>query len=90
MASFLGFLPENMKDIFVELHQQKAISMLPESFTQEANVLQTLANTPYQANFSLKSSLRRELVDYMLLFYRLNLDNFGNIKSLGILREVLK
>ena len=90
MASFLGFLPENMEDIFAELHQQKAINMRPESFGQEANILQILANMPYQTEFPLKSSLRRELVDYMLLFYRLNLDNFGNIKSLGILREILK
>ena len=90
MASFLGFLPENMTAIFEELHQQKAINMRPESFAQEANILQILANTPFQANFSLKSSLRRELVDYMLLFYRINLDNFGTIKSLGILREILK
>ncbi len=90
MANFLGFLPENMKDIFIELYEQKAINMRPESFLKEAEILQTLADTHYEAEFSLKSSLRRELVDYLLLFYRLNLDNFGNIKSLSILREILK
>ena len=51
---------------------------------------QQLLNEPFTLPLSIKNSERRMLLEHLISFYRVHIDNMSEIKSIKILREVME
>jgi DNA repair protein RecO (recombination protein O) len=55
----------------------------------EEHVLEALLNSGYTSDLNLTNIQRRNILDALIRFYSMHIDNFGNMKSLSVLREIL-
>lgn len=64
---------------------------LPGSILDDNDMtsLSKLLNENYQAQVTIPNQTRRRLLDHILLFYKYNIDSFGVVNSVEVLREVL-
>jgi DNA repair protein RecO (recombination protein O) len=56
----------------------------------ELSLLQQLLAADYHSPLTLPAAERRNLLQLLLQFYRAHIENFGDLKSVAILREVLQ
>lgn len=85
-SRYLGFEPEDAREFYLQLpveqtgntHQDK-ISFLDLLFDSEETLLPALP-----------ARLKRMLIDDWILFYKIHIDGFGDIKSLAVLRTLVK
>ena len=75
--------------MFEQLYESNFLQVKPSYFSEEVTLLDTLIRLPFEESITISGKQRRDLTDYLLLFYRLHLDDFGEIKSLNILRQIL-
>ncbi|GAB4123273.1 MAG: DNA repair protein RecO [Raineya sp.] len=80
-----GLLGQNMEDFFGQLHQNK-LCPRPAMMQVEISYLERIRNGE---DLDLPSVLRRQLIDYLLAYFRLHYDFFGELKSIEILRSIL-
>jgi len=86
LASFLGFGPTNARE-FEEQLQQNAYPFLPDESATAA--LNTFLRQPLGTPVRISRSVRAELLDAVVAFYQIHIDNLGEIRSMVVLREVL-
>lgn len=86
LGTFLGFSPENAHEISHEL----SLHNLPVLSKTLENQLDILLNTPYHQSPRIDRNSRNQLLESIILFYRLHIDTLGEIKSLAVLKEVMK
>lgn len=86
LASFLGFAPETADEIEKQFNEFSIPIHLDDSLQRLIN--QLIASN-YNEAIPMNRSRRNQLLDTFLMFYRLHVDGLIEIKSLGILREVL-
>jgi len=55
----------------------------------EEHVLADLLKASYSSELNLSNAQRRSILDALLRFYSMHVENFGSMKSLGVLREIL-
>jgi len=79
-----GLLGQDVKHIFDELHKNKT-SPLPEKLQEE---IKYLANIRNGVEVELPNSLRQRLINYLLDYFRLQYEFFGEVKSLQVLRSI--
>ncbi len=82
LAAFLGFGAGNAAEFYQQL---KAAGCIVPNFTE----LDALIHADYGHPIVLHRSERKELLAGMLNYYQLHMENFGEIRSLQILQEVL-
>lgn len=82
LAAFLGFGAGSAAEFYQQL---KVAGYIVPSFTE----LDSLIHTEYGHPIVLHRADRRELLSGMLHYYQLHMENFGEIRSLQILQEVL-
>jgi len=82
LAAFLGFGAGNAAEFYQQL---KAAGCIVPNFTE----LDALIHANYGHPIVLHRSERKELLAGMLNYYQLHMENFGEIRSLQILQEVL-
>ncbi|TAF64934.1 MAG: DNA repair protein RecO [Cytophagales bacterium] len=80
LAGYLGFQPSQSNDFFEPLQ----IPMTPSQQT----VFEQLTQSNYHTPLSLTASERSQWIDWWLLFYSLHIDNFGEMRSLAVLRAL--
>jgi DNA repair protein RecO (recombination protein O) len=90
LLKFSGFLPENSEIIFLELYQAKMIKSPPTDFQNEQIIFSKLQKTLFNENIKISGTLRTQLVHYLLDFCKLHWEFFGELKSLHILRDILR
>jgi len=56
---------------------------------EEENALTQILNASYNSEISISNVQRRSALDALLRFYSMHIDNFGQMKSLSVLREIL-
>ncbi|MBX9851658.1 MAG: DNA repair protein RecO [Cytophagaceae bacterium] len=81
LSSFLGFFPTSIKDILGD-----EASMLKE---EEKEMFEKLLRADYTETIKLNNGLRRFFLAQLLRFYKNHIENFGEINSEKILKEVL-
>ena len=86
LGTYLGFSPENAHEISNELR----IHNLPVLNQTLENQLDVLLNTPYYQSPKIDRHSRNQLLESIILFYRLHVDTLGEIKSLTVLKEVMR
>lgn len=79
LARHLGFQP------------QSAIEVLGGRVMDydEENALNQILNANYDSDVTLTNQQRRNILDALLRFYSMHVENFGQMKSLSVLREIL-
>jgi len=82
LAAFLGFGAGNAAEFYQQL---KAAGCIVPNFTE----LDALIHADYGHPIVLHRAERKELLSGMLNYYQLHMENFGEIRSLQILQEVL-
>lgn len=84
----LGFLGKDASVIFEQLHQAQIIKQKTTYFEPEIQWLEKLQNTQNFEDLEIPTSVRKQLLDYLLAYYRFHFEYFGEIKSLNILRSL--
>ena len=86
-AFFLGFAPNTAKEIAKQLHENH-IGILYDADYQR--VMDKLLAVNYHDLLLVNRQVRNHLLEIILLFYRLHVEDFGEMKSLQVLREVMR
>lgn len=86
LTRFLGFNPSTLKDLIS--NSQKTIALSPEEFKQIENLLFQNNEYSFSEKEDINNSTRRKALEYLLAFYQTQFENFGEIKSLKVLKEV--
>ncbi|WMJ72595.1 DNA repair protein RecO [Cytophagaceae bacterium ABcell3] len=76
-AGLLGYYPAASEDIYHGLNQD------------ETQLLEALIQQRYDSQIILNAGMRRRLLDVILRFYAAHIDNFGEMRSLKILQEIM-
>jgi DNA repair protein RecO (recombination protein O) len=86
LGGYLGFSPENAHEISNEL----SLHNLPVLSKDLENQLDKLMNTQYDEAPKMDRFSRNQLLDSIILFYRLHVDTLTEVKSLAVLHEVMR
>jgi len=81
---YLGFAPENGNEILDQLGLD-----FKDNGTLE-KIINEIIDADFGAEIQINKSYRIAILDLILNFYALHIENFGEIKSIAILKEVLK
>ncbi len=84
-SQYLGFSPSEAREVFSQIEE----SQLLDSAKEDEATFDKLIQAPYYQYVPLTNSQRRRILEYVLLFYRLHVDNFGELRSIPVLREML-
>ena len=85
-SKYLGFAPDNALSFFEELQENMLQQM---DFTEEIRYLEKLLDQPFCLDEKIAGSIRRNLLDHLLLFYSKHLDHQGEWKSIKVLRQMM-
>jgi len=86
-AFYLGFGAESVR----EIEEQLAENLYPYTFEPDMKeALQVFLLLPYQATVRIDRLQRSKLLDALVFFYKVHLEGLGEIKSLEVLRELMR
>jgi DNA repair protein RecO (recombination protein O) len=83
---YLGFSPENSQEMIEQLH---AISVSFPFEKQTIVSLDNLINAKFGDPLIISRLQRNQILEIILKFYRLHLEDFGELRSIAVLKEVL-
>lgn len=86
LSFFLGFSPQNANDIIGQFKDYNVQMPFDEDYQKLMNQL-ILAD--YLTPLQIHRAARNYLLEIILVFYRLHVEEFGEVKSIQVLREVL-
>ncbi len=86
LALYLGFIPENAAEI-EEQFREAGIGIPIDENTRI--YLNALFNSEYEETLHMNKTFRNHLLDILLAFYKLHQAEFGELRSLTVLKEVL-
>ena len=87
LARYLGFGVENAQD----LHDELLNNRYPNGLDQhEAAIIEELMTPGIATNIKIRKGERAALLEKLVFFYKIHLDSLGEIKSMDVLREVLR
>jgi DNA repair protein RecO (recombination protein O) len=88
---YLGIGIENAAEFFLQLSEYKPEVDSMKHLADMKKYIDLLIQHPYEdINFGMPPFLKSQLIDLILDFYRLHISNFSEIKSLVVLREMMK
>ena len=85
-AFFLGFSPQDANEIVTQFRDFNVTIPFDNDYQKLMN---QLIIADYQTPISISRGVRNHLLEVIILFYRLHVEEFGEVKSLQVLREVL-
>lgn len=89
LLEHLGLLGKDCSVIFAQLHEVSALKVPASHFQSETKILQDIQSHRFAVPpIPMPTRLRKDLLNYILLYYRLQFDFFGEVKSLQILRNL--
>lgn len=86
LTGYLGFKPSTLKDLIS--NSQKTIALSQEEFKQIEHLLFRNNEYSFSEKEGINNLTRRKALEYLLAFYQTHFENFGEIKSLKVLKEV--
>jgi DNA repair protein RecO (recombination protein O) len=86
LGTYLGFSPENAYEISEELH----IHNIRKPTQELEDKMDMLLKNAYNDAPRIDRFSRNQLLDFIILFYRLHVDTLGEVKSLAVLQEVMR
>lgn len=85
LSAYLGFGPENVLDLSRQLNENGIVI----SKDMEA-ILRKIIHGVFGQRLDINKAIRMNILDVLIDFYRLNLDNFSGVKSVTVLKEILE
>ncbi|MCH7410149.1 DNA repair protein RecO [Belliella sp. DSM 111904] len=86
MSKYLGFAPEDGKAFFEELtHEIKS----PQTLLAEMDALGLMLQDPFDVQLQIPSTVRKALLDHLLVFYSLHLEDHSPWNSVKVLRQMI-
>lgn len=85
-AFFLGFSPQDGNEIAMQFRDYSVNIPFDNNYQKLMN---QLIVADYQTPILMNRGVRSHLLEVIILFYKLHVEDFGEIKSLQVLREVL-
>lgn len=79
LSRYLGFQPQSPAEVL----GGRVMDYIDEG------LLNTALNSDYHSELNLTNVQRRNILDALLRFYSMHVENFGQMKSLTVLREIL-
>lgn len=87
MSFYLGFGAETV----TEIEQQLRDNLYPYTLEESARqALQKFLLMPYDTKAALSRLERAQLLDALIFYYKIHLEGMGEIKSLEVLRELMR
>lgn len=86
LAFYLGFAPQTADEIARQFKENNIPIELPDYTRKTINQLITGSDS---ADLAIDRALRNDLLTTLLVFYRLHVEHFSEVKSRTVLREVL-
>lgn len=86
LSVYLGFSPGSAEELYEQVHPS---GNNPDFAREEKKLLESLLLEGFENTIRLSSEQRKILLKNILVFYRLHIDNFGELKSLNVLQEVM-
>jgi DNA repair protein RecO (recombination protein O) len=86
-ASYLGFGVETIADLEGELKENHFPQIAD---AKELNATDYLLQNPYGIEVALDRTRRVDILEKLIFFYKIHMDTLGEIRSLEVLREVLR
>ncbi len=86
LSQFLGFAPASAREFYEQL--QQGAGNIPFGKEEEQYLDQLLVSS-FGTTTKVPGVIRRRLMDHLLLFYKLHMDTFSEIKSLKILSQMM-
>lgn len=87
LSRYLGFAPQSAHEVFQQLHY---LANNEELAMKEKAALDELMITGYDRPLKFNNSIRRDLLKIMIQFYKLHIESLGEIRSMQVLREVMR
>lgn len=87
LSRYLGFIPQSAHDFFTQVYEMVG---KPLDMREEEKTLSQLLKNRYTDHTSVSRTMRQQLLHDMIRFYQWHVANFGEVKSLTVLREVLE
>lgn len=86
LSTYLGFAPGTADELYGQVH---AGGNTADFAREEKQLLQAFLQEGFENDIRLSAEQRRHILQNILRFYRLHVDNFGELKSLSVLQEVM-
>lgn len=83
---YLGFAPENGKEIFDQFFSFSY--QIPHDL-ETINFIDQIINQDFGHSLIINRGQRNQVLEVILAFYRLHVEEFGEIRSLAVLKDVL-
>lgn len=87
LSFFLGFSPQSGKEIAEQLQEHTILHTLDN---QSIILVDSLIRANYESTLKTDRFTRNQLLETILKFYQLHIENMGEIRSLAVLKEVLR
>ncbi|GAB2991536.1 DNA repair protein RecO [Cyclobacterium sediminis] len=84
-SRYLGFEPEDANDFFLQL----PVDQTGSNYNSKIQCLNQLLDEEVQPAPMIPGIIKRQLLDDWILFYKIHIEGFGEIKSLSVLRTLL-
>jgi len=86
LSTFLGFAPASAGEFFEQMQQGIGHFAVDE---EEKYHLDQLLLSPFDSPLRIPKGIRKRLLDDLLLFYKLHLDTFSEVKSHKVLSQIM-
>jgi DNA repair protein RecO (recombination protein O) len=83
LANFLGFALETAGDLLEQVRKKN----IGEERISE--ILELMLNSNYTMAIPISTTERREILELIIKFYQLNVENFGELKSIEVLKDLM-
>lgn len=82
---YLGFGPESEDDVVNQLNEHA----IPVN-SEEKKLIKELIQQDFGTSLQISKALRIKVLELILLYYKIHVEGFGNLRSMGVLKEVLE
>ena len=86
LSMFLGFAPASAQEFYEQLRQGVGEILFDK---EEELHLDKLIDSTFDTSHKVPGTIRRRLLDHVLLFYKLHLDTFSEVRSLKVLTHMM-
>lgn len=85
LSRYLGFTPVSGKEILMQVYQR-----LDPGFDEEIRLFDELISKGFDASLKADVRQRRKMLEDLIRFYQIHIENFGKVRSMEVLREVMR
>lgn len=86
LSVYLGFGPGTAEELYEQAHPG---GNTPDFGRQEKQLIEALLEEGFENKIKMNGEQRRAILGNILIFYRLHVDHFGELRSLSVLQEVM-